>query len=222
MLGFGVRCEYGTPGTDGNVMFDNVRLYAKTCNPTYAHTTGGLTADFDNDCDVDINDLDRFANLLAGAVLNYAPSHHGQHLRHRYFGTHSTIPALLLTLSIRQATAIQALSKDGLRTTGIQLAAALAAACLYIPALKPAADQSFVQADPNSLDFMTNEAHSWANGGGGVTFSMWANASLIGDFLVQWPGIFGTWRASGDETLEMPCPSRIGPGGSGDTGQVGL
>ena len=50
-------------------MFDNIRLYAKTCNPTYAHTTGGLTADLDNDCDVDINDLDAFANHWLWAAV---------------------------------------------------------------------------------------------------------------------------------------------------------
>ena len=67
-LGFGDRANCRTsmpPDTyagDGNVMFDNIRLYSQTCNPTFAHTNGGLTGDFDNDCDVDVNDLDRFVN----------------------------------------------------------------------------------------------------------------------------------------------------------------
>ena len=61
-IGFGLRCNESHPGGgDGNVMFDNIRLYAATCIPSYAQAQG-LSADLDNDCDVDINDLDVFAN----------------------------------------------------------------------------------------------------------------------------------------------------------------
>jgi len=63
-IGFGMRSN--TIDSDGNdvnsiVWFDNIRLLAATCNPQFAKESG-LTADFDNDCDVDINDLDSFVN----------------------------------------------------------------------------------------------------------------------------------------------------------------
>jgi len=54
-IGFGVRCtEYymGSGTGDGNVMFDNIRLYSPTCVPQF-----GPTADFDEDCAVNLNDL---------------------------------------------------------------------------------------------------------------------------------------------------------------------
>jgi hypothetical protein len=56
-IGFGVRCNYYMPGGDGNVMFDNIRLYAHVCNPAFRPT-----ADMDEDCDVDIDDL-KFISL---------------------------------------------------------------------------------------------------------------------------------------------------------------
>jgi hypothetical protein len=96
--------------------------------------------------------------------------------------------------------------------------------CLYIPPMTPSSTQSYVTPPVAALDFMNDDAHSVDNGGGGISFAMWANASMIGDFLVTWPGIFSTWNAANTlETLEMPCPSRIGAGGSGFVnGQVGF
>jgi hypothetical protein len=52
-IGFGVRCNAFEPGGgDGNVMFDNIRLYNAVCVPQY-----GPTADLNNDCYVDLVDL---------------------------------------------------------------------------------------------------------------------------------------------------------------------
>jgi hypothetical protein len=66
-LGFGERClpanDLGQGG-DGNVMFDNIRLYAATCNPTY-----GPSADFTGDCYVDLDDL----MIMAQEWLTYNP-----------------------------------------------------------------------------------------------------------------------------------------------------
>jgi hypothetical protein len=56
LIGFGQRCNKkgtGTPGGAGRVWFDNIRLYQPNCNPTY-----GLTADFTDDCKVDIYDVE--------------------------------------------------------------------------------------------------------------------------------------------------------------------
>jgi hypothetical protein len=51
-LGFGVRCNFDSPGGDGNVMFDNIRLEPQTCDPPVI-----FSADFDGNCYVDMYDL---------------------------------------------------------------------------------------------------------------------------------------------------------------------
>ena len=67
-IGFGVRCNDWIAAGDGNVMFDNIRLYASKCVPEF-----GPKADLDEDCDVDINDMDRLSNewLLKAETLTY-------------------------------------------------------------------------------------------------------------------------------------------------------
>ncbi|MGA2678194.1 MAG: hypothetical protein ABSF37_02705 [Sedimentisphaerales bacterium] len=74
-LGFGERClpngSQNTGGT-GNVMFDNIRLYAQACDPDYAHTHG-LTADFNGDCDVDLEDLAILAEYWLQWVTSFPP-----------------------------------------------------------------------------------------------------------------------------------------------------
>ena len=78
-LGGAGRCLPSSPlgpGNDGNVMFDNIRLYASTCNPSIT-----LAADMDGDCDVDINDL------LVFRIV--APESRVTHIRY-YYGTLNT------------------------------------------------------------------------------------------------------------------------------------
>ena len=91
--------------------------------------------------------------------------------------------------------------------------------CLSIPILNPTGTTGtspYILAAPAALDFMNNEAHSAGNFGGGLSFSVWINASMGGDILCQWPGLFGIWNADNSgEVLEVPCPSRIGPSGTG-------
>ena len=73
-IGFGDRCTnyYMGSGTgDGNVMFDNIRLYAATCVPEF-----GPTADLDEDCDVDINDMDRPCDRLAQYAEHFDLTYH--------------------------------------------------------------------------------------------------------------------------------------------------
>jgi len=52
-LGFGLRCNSGTVGGTGTVMFDDIRLYQRHCVPEY-----GPTADFTDDCVVNLADVD--------------------------------------------------------------------------------------------------------------------------------------------------------------------
>ncbi len=65
-LGFGNRlgCMDNETGGNGNVMFDNIRLYAQTCNPAFAPS-----ADFTGDCYVGFDDL----MIMAQEWLNYNP-----------------------------------------------------------------------------------------------------------------------------------------------------
>jgi hypothetical protein len=56
-IGFGIRGNnWDFSGGEGNVMFDNIRLFASTCVPQF-----GPTADFDGDCTVDLDDLELMA-----------------------------------------------------------------------------------------------------------------------------------------------------------------
>jgi hypothetical protein len=51
-LGFGLRCNRGTPGGTGTVRFDDLRLYQRHCVPRY-----GPVADFTDDCIVNLADV---------------------------------------------------------------------------------------------------------------------------------------------------------------------
>jgi len=90
--------------------------------------------------------------------------------------------------------------------------------CLNIPIVNPSGttgSSTYIEAAPAAVSFMTDGLHSGPDGGS-ISFTMWANASLGGDILYQWPGIFGVWNSSNaTETVEVPVPSRIGPSGTG-------
>ncbi len=61
-------------GGDGNVMFDNIRLYSSKC--TGLCRKYGPTADLDEDCDVDINDMDRLVERMALGGCTPAQPYH--------------------------------------------------------------------------------------------------------------------------------------------------
>jgi hypothetical protein len=66
-LGFGLMCNVGSVGRGGTgtVRFDDIRLYQKHCVPAYAKQMG-LTADINEDCKVNLADVDVLAtNWLA-------------------------------------------------------------------------------------------------------------------------------------------------------------
>jgi hypothetical protein len=215
-------------------LFDNIGLYAQTCNPDYELVPPG---DLDRDCDVDINDL----QLLANAWLNAATDINFAALDPPIIVTApATPPVLWYKFEDTGDTNIICVDSSGNGYHGtIQRMIPMnhnigggpdGSGCLYIPPTPtstgtfPTNNESYVTPPVTALDFMTNDAHSVANLGGGISFAMWANASMVGDFLAQWPGIFSTWNSGSTlETLEMPCPSRIGPSGSGlVNGQYGF
>jgi hypothetical protein len=202
-------------------MFDNIRLYSQTCNPSVT-----MVSDMDGDCDADINDLDVFANSWLqraelrtfdtitipnkAPILWYKFNESGNTLNVVDYGTGDTNN---YAGTVARFSSINWDATHG-RNGG---------PCLFIAPNPPfpTNTQSYISAPTAAFGFMGDEFHSGTDGGE-ITFSTWANASMVGDFLAQWPGIFGIWDAANSlETLEMPCPSRIGPGGSGDTqGQV--
>jgi hypothetical protein len=221
-LGFGERClpsnDLGQGG-DGNVMFDNIRLYASACNPSVT-----LSADMDGDCDVDINDLSVLAEywLQKAEVRTFSPitKPHTPVLWYKFNDTGTTTNVVdygstgSYTGTVSNWAALNWDATDG-RNGG---------ACYFIQPIPTAGggaanSQSYVSAPPAAVNFMTDSNHSGPDGGG-VTVSVWSNASMIGDFLVQYPGIWGVWdTAVANETVEVPCPSQLTKGAA--TAQVG-
>ncbi len=222
-LGFGQRCLFANPGGsagDGNVMFDNIRLYASTCNPSVT-----LSADMDGDCDVDINDLSIFAEYwLQKAEL-------------RTFATITKPKTPVLWYKFNDTgttTNVVDYGSTGSYTGTVSNWAALnwdatdgrnGGACYFIQPIPTAGGgsanaQSYVSAPPAAVNFMTDSNHSTPDGGG-ITVSVWSNASMLADFIVQYPGIWGVWLSDNSaEQVEVPCPSRLTAGAA--TAQTGL
>ncbi len=213
-LGFGVRCRsLAVPGGDGNVMFDDFRVLSSTCVPKE-----GPAADLDGNCVVNVSDLDALASfwLAQDEDFNFLPNI-----------TSPNTPVLWYKFDETIGSTCADSGKTGTYIGTVQRyipmnwnSSGHNGGCLYIPPIGPfpTTNQSYVSADPCSLGFMSDTNHP-GPGGGGVSFTMWANASLVGDFLVQWPGIFGIWNAASTvETVEVPCPVNLG----GGEGQVGF
>jgi len=211
-IGFGQRCNnWDFSGGDGNVMFDNIRLYASTCVPAF-----GPAADLDEDCDVDINDMDRLANewLYKAEEFNYAVTQpappilwykfneSGQTLNPVDSGTGDANDyAGTITNFLAQNWDVDG-GRDG-------------NGCIYLPP----GGVCYVVAPVTALSFMADATHD-TPGGGGISFAVWTNADLTdNEFLVQWCGLFGTWDANiSTETLEIHCPSNLPLGST--TGNV--
>ncbi|MGB7581830.1 MAG: LamG-like jellyroll fold domain-containing protein, partial [Sedimentisphaerales bacterium] len=224
-LGFGQRCLLPgsqDSGGDGNVMFDNIQLLRGCDWPG-----GALSEDFDGDCYVDINDLSIFAEswlqkaelrtfttILAPSapILWYKFNDSGDTTDVIDYGTGD---ANNYAGTVANWTSLCWDATDG---------RAGHPGCLYIPPIPttgggPANSQSYVNAPPSAMGFLGDGNHR--TNGGGVTVSLWENASLVGDFLVQYPGIWGVWNtANTTETVECPCPSQITR--TSATGQAGF
>jgi hypothetical protein len=191
-VGFGndrVGCVRNAAGGDGNVMFDNIKLWAKTCNPGFAKTTGGLTADLDGDCDVDINDLDVFANSWLWAAI---PTHSIP------YTTPRKAPVIWYKLNESDGTTV-ADSASGYTADigGVAIfdptGGRKGDACITFNTLA-SQNTCLVVRDPNTaFGFMKDDAHhNNDSNGGSVSFSVWINAdTTVGDVVTNnWASLF--------------------------------
>jgi hypothetical protein len=206
-IGFGARCDnYTFGGGDGNVMFDNIRLYAQTCNPAYAQAQG-LSADLDGDCDVDINDLD----LLANDWLKHAdnptfpgatPPHKAPILWYKFEETGTT--SLAQDSGTGDANNYVGTISNWNSMTWKVGGGRDGNNCLYLPS----GGNSYVSCPTSALSFMGDANHS--TDGGGITFATWINADLTA---------FGGWiygfivvkDVNSNDATEIACPHHWSP-----------
>ena len=196
-LGFGQRCNYWMPGNDGNVMFDNIRLYARVCNPVF-----GPKADLNGDCDVDIKDLDIFADdwLLHAETrtFNITQPPKAPVLWYKFDDSGNTTDVIDYGTGYYIGTVAnwRLLNWDnsgGRNGNG----------CLYLPQ----GTGSYVAAPPEALSFMSDDDH--IADGGGVTFSVWINADMTAYYTFSAESeLFSVWdEPFVHETMGVRCPS---------------
>ena len=198
MLGVGLRCttdSYGATG-DGNLMFDNIRLYAQTCNP---NPPFDLTADMDRDCDIDVCDLDVFANdwLKKADVYTFditAPQ--APVLWYKFDETDDTTTCADSGKTGSYTGAINNMIPANWNPNGRHNG------CLYLPS----GSQSNVGIDVASLSFMGDANHSGPDGGG-ITFATWINADVMAADFKGWIyGFIVVKDANGNDAIEIACP----------------
>ena len=210
-LGFGGagRCLPSSPlgpGNDGNVMFDNIRLYASTCNPNVT-----LAADMDGDCDVDINDLDLLANDWLWTAV---PQH----------SITTTVPhkAPVIWYKFNEISGNTAAdSASGYTADVCQTGNVLweptggrnGAGCINLNTL--ASQNSHVEVrDPNTaFGFMTDANHYYNTGNGGsISLSVWINAdTTVGNTMSSsWESFFTVYDSSWNERTSFSIPWRWG------------
>ena len=206
-IGFGERCvtkDNGSDAVDANsiVMFDNIRLYAQTCNPAYAPST-----DLDGDCDVDINDLYLFANdwlqqadnlTFPGAtlphkapILWYKFDDAGGTDQNSFISDYGTGDANNYVGTINNWNSMT--WKTGGGRNG--------QTCLYLPS----GGNSYVSCPTSALSFMSDPNHATADGGG-ITFSTWMNADVMAPEFQNWGTFIIIGNALSSEASSIACP----------------
>jgi hypothetical protein len=198
-IGMGLKCNNGSGGVGGtgNVMFDNIRVLSATCV-----ASEGPLADFDNDCIVDLRDLDIMTNdwLHHGEDLVFSPYTEPNNpiLWYKFEETGSTTlaqdsgtgDANNYVGTINNWTTHTWKSAGGRDSNG----------CLYLPS----GGNSYVSIDVASLSFMGDANHSGPDGGG-LTFATWIDADLTA---------FGGWiygfivvkDNNGADATDIACP----------------
>jgi Concanavalin A-like lectin/glucanases superfamily len=206
-IGFGVRCDnYTFAGGDGNVMFDNIQLYAPMCVPQF-----GPKADLDGDCDVDINDLDIFVNdwLLKAEPIPFpvTPPSKAPILWYKFNETGSNSNPV--DSGMGDANDYTGTVKNFIAQNWDVNGGRDGNNCLYLP---PPYANCYVDVPVASLGFMGDANHT-TPGGGGISFSVWINAeTTASNMRTSWNGLFSVWNGAVNiETLVVHCPSPFPP-----------
>jgi hypothetical protein len=195
-LGFGNRlgCMDNESGGDGNVMFDNIRLYSQTCNTAFAPP-----ADLDGDCDVDIGDLAVFATDWLVKANTYT-----------FVVTTPKTPVLWYKFNDGTGTSITDYGKTGSYTGTVINPGTHAwdtpggrngGGCLYLPS----GQSSYVSCPTSALSFISDANHATSDGGG-VTFSMWMNADVMTPEFQNWGATIIIGNALSSEASTIACP----------------
>ena len=217
-IGFGIRGDAYAADNDGQdvnsvVLFDNIRLYAAACVSQYAPT-----ADLDGDCDVDINDMDSFANdwlkHADNPTFGATPPHKAPVLWYKFEETGTTS-------QVQDSGTGDANNYVGTISNWNSLNWKIGGGrdgnnCLYLPSgrnsylnVPVSATYSPPNSYGNALGFMDDVNHATADGGG-ITFSTWINADLTA---------FGGWiygfivvkDVNGNDATEIACPHHYSP-----------
>ncbi|MGA2322884.1 MAG: LamG domain-containing protein [Sedimentisphaerales bacterium] len=205
-VGFGIRCNnWDFGGGDGNVMFDNIRLYVPMCVPQF-----GPKADLDGDCDVDINDLDIFVNdwLLKAEPIPFPvmPPSKAPILWYKF--NESGQIANPVDSGIGDPNLYTGTVTNFIAQNWDIIGGRDGNGCLYLP---PGAG-CYVNVPVASLSFMGDANHT-TPGGGGISFAVWINAdTTAGNMRSSWNGLFSVWNGAVNiETLVVHCPSPFPP-----------
>jgi len=182
------------------VMFDNIRLYAATCIPSYAQAQG-LSADLDGDCDVDINDL----SLLADDWLWTAVPQHS---------ITTTVPhkAPVIWYKFNESSGITAADSASGYTADVcgvvvwePTGGRNGAGCITLNTL--ASNNSHVEVrDPNTAFGFLN------SNDGSISLSVWINAdSSLGNTINgSWASFFTVYDSTWTERTSFSIPWRWG------------
>jgi hypothetical protein len=202
-IGFGIRGDTSdTDFADENsvVMFDNIRLYASTCIPSYAQAHG-LSADLDGDCDVDINDLDAFSNNWLWAA---APQH----------SITTTVPhkAPVIWYKFNESSGVTAADSASGYTADVCGVVAWepaggrnGAGCITLNSL--ASNNSHVEVrNPNTAFGFLN------SNDGSISLSVWINADAsVGNTMNNsWESFFTVYDSNWNERTSFSIPWRWG------------
>jgi hypothetical protein len=205
-IGFGVRCNQytygGTGDGDGNVMFDNIRLYSSKCVPAE-----GPLSDLDEDCDVDINDLELFVdNWLWAAVPSQTVTIKDPNAPVLWYKFNETEGA---TAAINYGTAGTYDANVGGTVIWDPTGGRNGDACITLNTL--VSQNSCVEVPPAAFGFMADANHYYnAGNGGNVSFSVWINADRsVGDIMnSSWAATFSVYDSTWAELAAFSTPIR--------------
>jgi hypothetical protein len=211
-LGFGTRCSTYPPGNDGNMLIDNITLYSQTCNADFAHDVMGQTADLDNNCQVDFNDLEVFAVqwLARAQTLTFVVTAPGDPVIWYKFNE-SDVATSVIDYGTADANDYTGTVVNVKPVTWEPTGGHDGSGNIYLVSGGQAnsPNPTYLRLPGQALYHIKNAAD-----GASTTFSFWLNADVTAAEYTQWNGLIG-WTVDRDEQLETHCPSPITNGQAG-------